>query len=472
MFSSGGKGLGGEECVDVAVVGAGLAGLSAAELLASNGLSVLVLDENPYTGGQLLRISAGKKRLFEPDRIKRRGFGLIGRVRRSGAEILQGVRVLGLFPDRELLVERGGHAFEVRADAVLLATGARETFLPFPGWTLPGVISTGAAQILMKSDGILPAREMLIAGTSPLMLPVAGEAIRNGGRVRAVLDGTGFRRKLSLLPGLLRYPERLFEGLWHGTRLLRAGVPVRQGVRVVEARGASRLESVLAAKTDEEGRPVAGTETVHRVDCLAVGDGFAPNTELAQAAGCGMARDGGGWVVQVDDGMEATLDGVFAAGEITGVAGGKKSFIEGRMAGWSILRRRGEITESEYESRMMPPRRERARQLAWGRFLHDLCQVPDGAWRSIPDETIICRCEDVTAGELRRKMAEGFDTFGALKKATRCGMGMCQGRTCGPILMEMVRAWGDRVSMPEGPVPVRAPVKPVRLSALIVKETP
>ena len=262
--------------------------------------------------------------------------------------------------------------------------------------------------------------------------------------------------------------EGLRGALWHGARLVRAGVPVRQGVGIVEARGASGLESVVAAKIDGEGRPVAGTERVYRIDCLAVGNGFAPNTELAGAAGCAMARSGvgGGWVVQVDDSMETTLDGIFAAGEITGIAGGKKSFLDGRMAGWSILRRRGEITERDYESRMAPLRRERARQIGWGRFLQDLCRVPDGAWRSVPDETIICRCEDVTAGDLRRKMAGGFDTFGALKKATRCGMGMCQGRTCGPILMGMPRASGGRVLPPDGPVPVRAPVKPVRLSAL------
>jgi NAD(P)H-nitrite reductase large subunit len=140
------------------------------------------------------------------------------------------------------------------------------------------------------------------------------------------------------------------------------------------------------------------------------------------------------------------------------------------MAGWSILRRRGEISEGEYERRMAPLRRERAGQIGWGRTLHQICRLPQGAWRSIPDRTVVCRCEDVTAGDLRRRIVQGFDTFGSLKKATRCGMGMCQGRTCGPILMEMLAAPDGRVPPPDGPVPVRVPVKPVRLSALAGRE--
>ena len=176
----------------VIIVGSGLAGLAAADILSRYGLHILVIDDNAHLGGQLLRKlpqAAAAENRFEPDRLKRQGARLAARIKKGNIQVLNGTQVLGIYPEHILLVEDSrGHVSEYRADALILATGARERQLPFKGWTLPGVMSTGAAQILMKSSGILPGRKTLIGGCGPLMLVLAAEILANRGEILAVLD--------------------------------------------------------------------------------------------------------------------------------------------------------------------------------------------------------------------------------------------------------------------------------------------
>ena len=225
----------------VIIVGSGLAGMAAADLLSRHGLSVLVVDDNAHTGGQLLRkpLYAGKLgRRFEPDRLKHWGMQLVEKLRKGKVHFLNGTQVLGIYPERTLLVEQSrGYVAEYCADAMILATGARERHLPFKGWTLPGVMATGAAQILMKSSGILPGRKTLIGGCGPLMLVLAAEILANGGKVRAVLDQSKAAKKLNAITAGPAIWPKLLEGAVYLTRLAAARVPMKQGVRIVEARG-------------------------------------------------------------------------------------------------------------------------------------------------------------------------------------------------------------------------------------------
>lgn len=456
----------------VIIIGSGLAGLAAADLLCRQGLDVLIIDDNAHTGGQLLRKlpnTASGRRRFEPDRLKHRGFQLAERLATRKVRFLKGTQVLGIYPDNTLLLAQPlGDVCEHRADTLILATGARERFLPFKGWTLPGVMSTGAAQILMKSSGILPGANTLIGGSSPLMFVLAAEILANRGAVQAVLDQSRLATKLSVLSAGPAIWPKLFESAICLLRMAAARVPVKQKVRIIEARGSGELEAVVAARVDDHGHIVQGTEQIYAADTLAVGYGFAPNIELAQQAGCAVshAADKGGWNVDVSTTMATSLTNIYAAGEITGIAGAGKSLVEGRIAAWDILHRQGRVDRKRYAERIRPLMHQWRQQVRYGRFLNRLCRLAPDCYADIPDETMICRCEEITLGDIRKQLNNGFATMNSIKKSTRCGMGNCQGRTCGPILSDIISAFTRRLPSVAGCTSARSPVKPVSLGAL------
>lgn len=456
----------------VIIVGSGLAGMAAADLLSRHGLSVLMVDENAQIGGQLLRkpiYACSPYRRLEPDCQKRWGMQLAQKLKKNRVCFLSGVQVLGIYPGPTLLVEQaGGYAAEYCADAMILATGARERHLPFKGWMLPGVMATGAAQILIKNSGILPGRRTLIGGCSPLMFALAAEILANGGKIMAVFDQSKAAKKLNAVTAGLAIWPKLFEGAIYLMRMAAARVPIKQGVRIVEARGRQELEAVVAARVDTNGCIIQGSEKIYPTDTLAVGYGFSPNIELPQQAGCSVSYsvDKGGWYVDVDAFMATTVKDIYAVGETTGIAGAGKSFIEGYMAAWNILYRQGGVNREDFEKHIRPLMRQHDRQVQYGGFINQLCRLEPACYTGIPDETVICRCEEVTMGEIRRQLENGFSTMNGIKKATRCGMGNCQGRTCGPILFDIISAFTKRPPESIGYTSARSPVKTVSLGAL------
>jgi len=460
----------------VIVVGSGPAGLAAADILAGHRLDVLVLDDNAHPGGQLLRrhLSGPPARRFEPDQLKRRGRRLIRRLKGGPVRLVSGAQVLGIFPERTLLVaDCQGCIREYRTDTLIMATGARERQLPFAGWTLPGVMAAGAAQILMKSSGVLPGRTTMIGGCGPLIFLLAAQILTQGGHVRAVMDQTKAAAKLAAVTAGPAIWPKLLEGVFSLTRLIAARVPVQQGVRIVAARGRRYLESVVVAHVDARGRILQGTEMIYPSDSLAVGYGFVPNIELPQQAGCSISHDvdKGGWIVDVNPCMATSVPGVYAAGETTGIAGAAKSLVEGQLAAWDILCRRGKVNRNGCDRLMRSLQHRRNRQVQFGRFLNRLCCLNPDCYADISDETIICRCEEITMGEIRRQLGNGFTTLNGIKKATRCGMGDCQGRICGPLVTDIVSAYTHRPAYLAGCTSPRAPVRPVSLGALADMET-
>jgi NAD(P)H-nitrite reductase large subunit len=225
---------------------------------------------------------------------------------------------------------------------------------------------------------------------------------------------------------------------------------------------------VVYCSLDRHGGPVPGSEKVIRTGCLAVGHGFAANVELPQAAGCRLSfdRDAGGWVVEVDECMRTSLPGIYAAGEITGVAGARKSLIEGGIAGLSIARDMGLRRGGEHGPKLGLLRRSRQKEISFGRLINRLSTPPAGLLNNINDCTVICRCEDVTMGDIRTSFSEGGLTPAGIKRATRCGMGMCQGRICGPVLHDLV-CMEAGCSDPPHPFSARIPVKPMGVSSFL-----
>jgi NADPH-dependent 2,4-dienoyl-CoA reductase/sulfur reductase-like enzyme/bacterioferritin-associated ferredoxin len=455
---------------DVVVVGSGIAGIAAARKMADSHLRILLLDENPRAGGQILR-SLPKpmktEKSYRFDRWIKAGQAVMDHLRDKKIIFMNRATVLGMDGERELLIEeKGAKTFSIKPRAILFATGARERFLPFKGWTLPGVLSTGAVQILMKSAGIIPSREILIGGAGLFLFTVAYEFVRSRGRVLAVLEQGFMLRKMPSLSLLFSHSSKFAEGSRYLGRLILSRVPVRHRTVIVEARGERFLEEVVTARVDHSGRLLQGSERVYRTPTLAIGYGFVPNIELPQVAGCALTYDGtlGGWIVKVTNGLETTKENIFAAGEITGIGGARKSLIEGHISGMSILQKLGKRVEKESLSRL---KEERRKHFCFGRYFSGLYEIPDHAIASIADEAVVCRCEDLTMGDIRKAISEGHHTPGAIKKALRLGMGNCQGRICGPILHDVLSLYIDRPRREPPPFSVRTPVKPVRISTLL-----
>ncbi len=456
----------------VIIVGAGLAGMAAARSLTEHDVKVRIIDENPHPGGQLLRTipAASRSTGLTREGPKRRGLALLSRLKSRRVEIHSQTQVVGSDGAGRVWVDSPRAPLqELSADRILLASGARETFLPFPGWTLPGVLSTGGAQLLIKGSGVLPAPEMVIAGSGPLPLALAREVLKYKGRITALLDESRLVDSLELLKLLPRQLPRLLQGIRLQGRLLRAGVLTRHQSRIIEARGDEQLAECTMAGLDSSGAPVPGSERTLRTPGLAVGCGLVPNIELGREMGCraGYNQNKGGWVLLVSESQETSISGIYAAGEPTGIAGGNKALLEGEIAGLAIASSlKGRLSRKD-RRRLARLRKRLKQELDFGAFLCRLARIPAAGYASIPKETIICRCEQIRLAEILESIHLGFSTMASVKKATRCGMGRCQGRTCAPILQEILMTHPDAASNGPAPLSVRSPVKPVALESLL-----
>jgi bacterioferritin-associated ferredoxin len=260
----------------------------------------------------------------------------------------------------------------------------------------------------------------------------------------------------------------LVEGGRFLSKLVLSGVPMRFRTRIIEARGNGSLEQVVSAPVDGSGHAISGREKTYPTPLLATGHGFSANIELAQMAGCcsEFSAERGGWVVSTDNNLETSLPGIFAAGEITGIAGALKSICEGEIAALAVLRQLGRSSGPWVEKQLSKLRRERIHHLQFGKYFNLLYRIPDAAYLDIPDETLVCRCEDVTMGDIRRAVANGYDTPATLKIALRSAMGDCQGRVCGPVVYDILAALTGKSQGSMTPLVVRPPVKPVSIGSL------
>lgn len=457
---------------NVIIVGSGFSGIVAASILADYYLDILLVDENIHLGGQLLRkipTELGDYSSYRPEYIKRIGFRFVEHIKNKKITIMNRTCLVGIYPDHKLMIEsERKQVLSVSYDILLFATGARERFLPFKGWTLPGVYSTGLVQVLMKSSGILPAREMLIAGSGLFLFSVGYEFLKNKGKALAILEQTGMMDKIKMLPQLFHQFSKFSEGGKFLAKIYLSGVPVKYRRKIVEARGKNTLEEVVVGKTDASGKLIVGTEKIYKTNALAVGYGFVPNIEGPQLAGCQLefSHHKGGWTVKVNEKLETTVENILAAGEITGVGGALKSINEGKIAAFSILHKFEKITADDYSRQLKKLTNERKHHLDFMDLFNSLYRIPSGALLDIPDETVVCRCEDITMGDIRNGIDMGFTTSRGLKTAVRVSMGNCQGRTCGPMVFDLLNLLGKQEPEVIGPFHARPPLKPVSIGAL------
>ena len=401
---------------EVAIIGAGPAGIFAARAAARKA-QVILLDDNLRPGGQIWRRNPLLTTLPGSVTIK------------------PGVRVLGPWQEHSLLLETPDGPSILEYDRLILATGAREMFLPFKGWTLPNVIGAGALQALIKEGWNIRGKRIVIAGTGPLLLAVAALARKQGGKVRCILEQAPAKQVLAFACQTALYPGKAAQAIQLGF----GAFPIyRTNSFIVEAIGKDRLTAIGYQIGDKR----------HQADCdiAAVGYGLVPNNELAILLGCETRERS----VVVDNEQRTTVNNIFAAGEITGIGGVEKSIIEGEIAG---LR---STSQSADHCR-------RRRNLAWKfvRFLEKSFRLSPALKNFVTEDTILCRCEDVRFGEVNR-----FQSWRLAKLQRRIGMGACQGRVCGPAFSFLC---GSGVSETE-PVSVRPPVFATHLENLIPKE--
>jgi NADPH-dependent 2,4-dienoyl-CoA reductase/sulfur reductase-like enzyme len=448
--------------VDFAIVGAGPAGMAAATLAAELGLDTLLIDEQEAPGGQIYRAI---ERAGDPSAPSTLGMDYLSgqplatAFRASGARYRPGTTVWHIDPDGMLSLASEDVGDSVTAGRILLATGAIERPVPIPGWTLPGVMTVGAAQILLKTADLVPDGRAVLAGQGPLLYLAALQLVRAGAPPLALLETTpheNYHAGLRHLGGLWAGRRALGKGLALILGVRRAGIPVRRGVRGLRALGRIRLERIVW-----EGGELAAEH-------LLLHEGVIPNTQISLALQLAHRWDEAQlcWRPSIDEWGRTSLPTIAIAGDGGGIAGAEAAALSGRLAALDAAAVLGRIGEAERDRRAEPLRAELAREEAIRPFLDALYRPRDSVLAPADDDTIACRCEEVTVGQIRRAVRLGAPGPNQLKAFTRCGMGPCQGRICGPIV-------GAVIAEARG-VPIRdiatyrprAPYKPITVGSL------
>jgi len=456
---------------EIVIVGAGPAGLAAGIEAARLSATVLVLDEYAAPGGQYYRqpapglTAAGDRPSFAHSR---EGQERIEDARRAGVEFLSGALVWGGFADGTIALQVGDASRTLSPAKLILAGGAQDRPVAFPGWTLPGVMTAGAAQALVRGQGVLPGRRILMAGTGPLQIAMAAQLVEAGAQVTAVLEAHRPSALLGMAPHFWGQWGRLQEG-WAYTRTLRAArVPIRFGRTVLRVAGNGALSRVVTVALDGDWHPIPGSEVEVEVDTLCLGFGLVPNTKLARLFGCRITHDPsrGGLVPVHDEQMQTSRPGIFVAGEAAGIAGAKAAELQGRIAGLSAAVALGKGKGGDAGQRVETARHALAVELRFARALNRIFVLRLGLRALVTDETIICRCEGITAGVLRATVAEWTRTVDAVRTVSRAGFGRCQGATCETLVADLLsQATGASIG-DVGQFHVRPPLKPIPLGAL------
>jgi thioredoxin reductase/bacterioferritin-associated ferredoxin len=459
---------------DFVIIGGGPGGIAAAIKAAKAGVNVTLLDENERPGGQCFRQFEKGFKLTDPD--------VLGMDFKEGQDLLHqfnsmqdkirysnNTLVWGIFEDRTLALARAGCSSKLGFKHLLLATGAYDRPVPFPGWTLPGVFTAGGAQKLVKSERVLPGQNILLAGTGPLQLVLAEQILKAGGNIAAILEAGYFAKNWLLgLKGIWGNWDFLKEGLRYFRSIQKAGVALLRGHIILEARGNGQVEEAVIAKVDENWRAKPDTAKSVKVDAICLGYGLVSSTELTMLAECEHQYDArqGGYVPFRKDNMETSVPGIYAVGDGAGVAGRKAAIEEGSIAGLSVASALDCISHANAADQIKPHRKKLNKIDRFRRILDEISLPREGLYELATDDTIICRCEEVTLKQLKAALADETIQMKDFKRMTRMGMGSCEGRMCGPAVIEMMRRRLDASAEDVGCLKPRPSIKPVALGVL------
>lgn len=451
---------------DLLIVGAGPAGMSAATMARRFGLDVLVVDEQPAPGGQIWRgieAVAGTARAEVLGPAYKEGQEVVRQFRASGARYEPETQVWQIEPGPRTFMTRAGRAGSVDASALLLATGAQERPIPFHGWTLPGVMTVGAGQILLKASGQIPDMPVWIAGSGPLTLLYAVQLLKAGGRIAGILDTTPAGRAVRTLPQLVQAISgaagEVLKGLGWLSQLRRQVRYVRH-VTDIEAHGEEALQRIVY-------RTAKGVSHTVEAQILLVHEGVVPTIHPTLALGCKHIwnADQDSYAPELDPWGETSEPSVFVAGDGAGIGGAKAAVLRGQIAALGVALRFGRISAADARSWARPIRIDLARALAPRAFL-DRFYRPRPAIFAPADGTLVCRCEEVTAGAVRAMTRTGKPDPNRVKTFIRAGMGPCQGRQCSYSVASILAAASSSTVPDIGLYRVRPPFKPLTLGEL------
>ena len=432
----------------ITVIGAGPAGLTAALAAAESGAEVLLIDSGSRLGGQFWRHLPAEPQggmqgnlnfqFLEGAELRRQV------LENSQIKILLNSHVWAgaHFDDSTTLqVLTAGVNQEIKTQTLILATGAYDRTLPFPGWDIPGVMTPGGVQALLKSSGVVAGEQIVVAGTGPFLLPVAAGLAEAGAEIVALLDANRFFRWIPHLHSAMANLTKLKEGAGYFRTLRKFGVKQKRGYAIVAAKAGDdgTLSSVEVAKVDRNFKMGKSFEIT--CDCLAVGWGFTADLSLAINLGLAteVVPEDQGLVLTVDKFQESSINGIFGAGEITGIGGSRLSLSEGRIAGLAAAARENQITQAQLHQLLAGLIPQRSREKKFGSALLAAYPIGNGWRKWLCLDTVICRCEEVTFGEINSAIYElGAQDARTVKLFTRTGMGLCQGRVCARTVLDLV----------------------------------
>lgn len=448
-----------------AVVGMGPAGMAAAIELGRAGVVTALIDQAPSPGGQVYRQPPEGFRFPRGLALSRHRIGeaLVKELGQAGSSLslFKGAIVWGAFAPGILSVQNGGCNFEVKYEKLVICEGAQERVIPCPGWTLPGVFTIGGLQKMISSQGIVPRGLVLLAGSGPLLVGTGAALARTGVRLTGWYEAAPFVKWASLGLGMLSWPRLIPESLSYLQELLLKGVRPQFGWGLKRLSGDDRVREATLVRLDRKGEPMPGSEKSLPVDVVGIGLGLQPSVRLGRLIGCLTEYD---WerrcfTPKTDYWGQSSQPGVYLAGDGAGVGGADWSEVQGRLAGlhaaWSLNRIGGKQLDELSQKYACAKRKIETYLLKY----HNVFMPQDGHYRAITPETVVCRCEGVTAGELVTRMRLGEQDLTALKP-TRLGMGPCQGRGCEGIAAELLRLDGvPRESLK--PLSLRPPLIPL-----------
>lgn len=454
---------------DLIIIGGGPAGLAAATTAAQAGIECLLIDEQATPGGQIYRsvqtVPRQRAKLLGPD--YECGLELVRAFNESGANYLSGTAVWNLTPQREIGILRDGRASLKRAERVIIASGAMERPVPFPGWTLPGVMPAGAGQILLKSSGLVPADGVVLAGSGPLLLLIAWQYLQAGVTINAILDMTpagNLLRALPYLPKALSAYRYLVKGLQYQWRLKFSGVPFYRGVSSIRALGSETVEAVEFSYRNKKERIETPLLFSHF--------GVIPDSHLSRCTNCDHRWDKQQlcWRPVTDEWGNSTLDGIAIVGDGAGIGGAVAARHYGRLAGLGSAHALGYLSAAQRDEASRNDRRWLKRDLHIRPFLEAAFRPPPVLLNEPGDATLVCRCEEISAATIRDAIRNGHHDTNQVKYFTRCGMGPCQGRQCDNAVSQLV-AHELRIEMSAaGGYRIRPPIRPLSVAQLAALE--
>ncbi len=455
------------EFFDLVIIGAGPAGMAAAITSTGLGLNVAVIDEQSNPGGQIYR--AIETVSYERPALMKSlgddyaaGLKLVQRFRASGANFLPQTSVWQIDGDRDVFTRTAGGTARIATRQILISTGAMERPVPVPGWTLPGVMTCGAAQTMLKSTGAVPSGPVVLAGGGPLLLLLATQLLRAGAKIAAILETPAqFGAALTHAVGFIRSPAYLRKGLDLLSELRTADVEITRSVRNMRILGDGRASGIEYDSRGRVGRVSADLVLLHQ--------GIVPNANLALSLRCEFSWDDlqRCFRPKLDAWGKTSVDGVRIAGDNGGIIGAKAAELSGHLAALAAAHEIQRISTSERDRLAAPLRSELAKHLRARPFLDALYRTPQEVAAPVDAETVVCRCEEIRAGEIRRLVTEqGCPGPNQMKSFVRSGMGPCQGRLCGLTVVELIAECRAVPASEVGYYRIRSPVQPVTVGEI------